>query len=71
MYRALATATQFASFVLLCGILELIVGIWLCALATAKQFASFVLLCGILELIVGIWSCFDVFVPVYMIISHI
>ena len=28
MYMALATAKQFASFVVLCGILELIVGIW-------------------------------------------
>ena len=28
MYMALATAKQFASFVLLCVILELIVGIW-------------------------------------------
>ena len=83
MYMALATAKQFASFVLLCVILELIVGIW-------SRFDVFVpidmiichvdmltymqgklgCLCYMLTIIVGIWPRFDVFVPTYLTRCH-
>ena len=83
MYMALATAKQYASFVLLCAILELIMGIWLrfdVFVPTDKKIRHVDMLTYmqgklgcfryVLTIVVGIWSRFDVFVPKYLSICH-
>ena len=82
---ALVTATQCARFVLLCGILEVIVGMWSCFdvfvargmrihvtyrwFLYARQVVFFC--CCTWTNTVGIWSRFDVFVPLYVTICHV
>ena len=82
---ALVTATQCARFVLLCGILEVIVGMWSCFdvfvargmrihvtyrwFLYARQVVFFC--CCTWTNTVGIWSRFDVFVPLYLTICHV
>ena len=81
----MVTATQRARFVLLCCILEVIVGIWSCFDVFVPRDmtiyvtyrcdfickASRFFLCWMWTNMVGIWSRFDVFVTLYVTICHV